>query len=387
MNAGTSSRIVAIRGCVVAFRLPEPQGNASGYYDLRSSLVIELVAADGVSGWGETWHSPHAAAAAIRETFAAATLGADSARPRALAHALLARRGYDRGGVSAMAISALEIACFDLCARREGKPIHAMLGGAVRHRVGVYAAGPYFKPGGDPYRAYASEAETYARANFHAVKAKIGISPEADARAARALRDAIGDEAALMVDANQGLSARVAIATARHLEPQRLAWFEEPVPPEDLDGYRAFAGASGIATAAGEAIGEHAAFRDLLATGVAVLQPDLSICGGFLAALDAAALARAHGAAVVPHVWGTGINLHATLQLLAVLHAAPSGTPRPYPWLELDRSPNALRTLWGEPAIAADGTTSIPDAPGLGIEIDAAHLERFVTDRWSLGTA
>ena len=101
-------------------------------------------------------------------------------------------------------------------------------------------------------------------------------------------------------------------------------------------------------------------------------------------ALEAAALSRAYGAALVPHVWGTGINLHATLQLLAVLHEAPSGTSRPFPWLELDRSPNPLRTLWGEPSIAPDGTTSIPEGPGIGIDIVPAHFENHLTDRWSL---
>ena len=287
------------------------------------------------------------------------------------------RRGYDRGGITVMAASAIEMACWDLLARTERRPLHALLGGKVRDRVGVYAAGPYLKPGGDPYRAFATEAESYAKANFRAVKAKIGVTPVDDERAVRLLRHAIGPDASLMVDANQGLSARVAIETAQRLEPHSLVWFEEPVPPEDLDGYRLFAAHGGIAASGGEALGELTAFRNLLECGVTVLQPDLSICGGFCVALEAAALARAYGAALVPHVWGTGINLHAALQLLAVLHEAPNGTLRPFPWLELDRSPNPLRTLWGEPAIAADGTTSIPDGPGLGIDIEPRPLRSF----------
>ena len=377
-------RIEAIRGYVLAHRLAEPQGNASGYYDLRTSLVVELVGEQRMSGWGETWHSPQAAGAVIRDSLASAVLGADATRPRALLASMLRRRGYDRGGITAMAAGAIEMACWDLYARAVRQPLHAALGGKLRDRVGVYAAGPYLKPNGDPYRAFAAEGESYANANFHAVKAKIGVTPADDERAVRALRTAVGPAASLMVDANQGLSARVAVETAQRLRPHGLVWFEEPVPPEDLDGYRLFAAQGGIAPAGGEALGELTAFRDLLDSGVTVLQPDLSICGGFGVALEAAALARAHGAALVPHVWGTGINLHATLQLLAVLHEAPSGTPRAFPWLELDRSPNPLRTLWGEPAIAADGTTSIPDGPGLGIDIRPEQFEDFVTDRWSL---
>jgi D-galactarolactone cycloisomerase len=377
-------RIVRLRGFVVSHRLAEPQGNASGYYDLRSSLVVELEGENGVSGWGETWHSPQPCAALIRHGLGQAVLGADARNPRALVEALGRLRGYDRGGLTAMAISALEMAAYDLAARSEGRPIYALLGGSLRDRVGAYAAGPYFKPGGDPYRAYPQEATEYLRTGFRAIKAKIGVSPSADEGAVAALRKAGGDDVALMVDANQGLTAAVALETARRLVPHRLTWLEEPVPPEDFAGYRRIAQSSPVPISAGEALGELGAFATLLASGVSVVQPDLSVCGGFLAALDIAALAKAEGAVVVPHVWGTGINLHATLQLLALLPAASSGVSTRFPWLEVDRSPNPLRTLWGEPAVVGDGTVSIPDGPGLGIDIKREDFVPFLNDHWML---
>ena len=236
----------------------------------------------------------------------------------------------------------------------------------------------------DPYRAYSEEATAYLRSGFRAIKAKIGISPHADERAVAALRKVAGDDVALMVDANQGLTAAVALDTAHRLAPHRLTWFEEPLTPEDIAGYRRIARASPIPISAGEALGDLGAFATLLASDISVVQPDLSICGGFMAALDIAALAKAAGAVVVPHVWGTGINLHATLQLLAVLPATPSGTTLRFPWLEVDRSPNPLRTLWGEPAISGDGTVAIVNAPGLGIDIERQHLAPFLTDHWTL---
>jgi L-alanine-DL-glutamate epimerase-like enolase superfamily enzyme len=143
------TRIARLRGYVVACRLPEPQGNASGFYDVRSSLIVELVGDNGVSGWGETWHSPQAAAGAIRESLAGAALGADASNLRALRQALYARRGYDRGGVTAMAISAIEMAACDLAARSRGCSVAALLGAALRDRVTPYAAGPSCRPGGD----------------------------------------------------------------------------------------------------------------------------------------------------------------------------------------------------------------------------------------------
>jgi D-galactarolactone cycloisomerase len=377
-------KIVEIRGYHLACRLPEPQGNANGWYDRRSSLVLELVSHAGLSGWGETWHSPLAAAGVIRESLAPCVLGADPRRPRALAAAMASQRQYDRGGISVMAASAIEMATWDLTARAQGCPVAALLGGALRERVPVYAAGPYFKPGGDPYRNYAHEAEQYARAGFRALKAKIGRGPALDAAAVAAMRQATGPDFALMVDANQGCSARSAIEIARRLAEYDVVWFEEPVPPEDLAGYRRFADAGLIALAGGEALGELGAFRDLIAAGIEVVEPDLAICGGYGAALRVATLAEAAGIAIAPHVWGTGINLHATLQLLAVLPAMPNTSGRNFPWLELDRSPSPLRTFWGEPEPSQDGTVAIPDGPGIGIDIKPADFSQYVVDTWSI---
>jgi D-galactarolactone cycloisomerase len=259
-----------------------------------------------------------------------------------------------------------------------------LLGGAVRNRVAAYAAGPYFKPNGDPYREYAREAEAYVRAGFRAVKAKVGRSPRADAAALAAVRSAVGADVALMVDANQGCTPATALATARRLVEHDIVWFEEPVPPESVHGYRAFAQRSPIPASGGEALGELSAFDALLRAGVDVVQPDLSICGGFAAALEVTTLAQVAGAAVVPHVWGTGINLHASLQLAAVLPSTASTAAQPYPWLEMDRSPNPLRMLWGEPTPGGDGTVAIPDGPGIGIDINAADLARYTVDHWSI---
>jgi D-galactarolactone cycloisomerase len=377
-------RIVEIRGLHVACRLPEAQGNASGWYDTRGSLVIELRGSNGLSGWGETWHSPRAAAGTIRESLANAVLGCAASAPRSLRTELLARRGYDRAGVASMAISALEMACWDLAARSEQRSIASLLGGPVRTRVPAYAAGPYFKPGGDPYRDYAREAESYARSGFQALKAKIGRGAAEDAVAVAGMRSAVGPAFGLMVDANQGCTARSAMAIAQRLAEHELVWFEEPVPPENLKGYRDFVRNVPMAAAGGEAGGELHAFADLIATGIDIVEPDLSICGGFAAALEVATLAQASGIATVPHVWGTGINLYATLQLLAVLPHAPGTGPWPYPWLELDRSPNPLRTLWGEPCPDGNGMVSIPDGAGIGLDLRAEDFERYVVDRWSI---
>jgi D-galactarolactone cycloisomerase len=381
-------KIIGIRGYHLGCRLPEAQGNASGWYDQRASLIIELIGDNGLSGWGETWHSPGAAAGAIRETFAPLVLGVDARNRRALWTSLAFRLGYDRQGVGMMAISAIDMALWDLIARSEGVSIAALLGGRLRDRVFVYASGPYFRPNGAPYRDYVREAEGYRRAGFRAIKMKVGVTGRADGDVAKAVRRAIGSDCALMVDGNHGYTARSAINAAGHMEEADLLWFEEPVLPNEPAAYQRIIDAVPMAIAGGEALGGINAFRDFLfpETLFDIVQPDLAICGGFSEVMRVAALADAASVPVVPHVWGTAINLYASLQLTAVLPGRHSGAVAhaTFPWLELDRSPNPLRTFCGEPPLADDGTVSIPDGPGLGIEISAADFEAFISDSWSL---
>jgi D-galactarolactone cycloisomerase len=381
-------KIVGIRGYHVGCRLPEAQGNASGWYDQRASLIIELIGDNGLSGWGETWHSPGAAAGAIRENLAALVLGADACNRRALWAGLTSRLGYDRQGVSMMAISAIDMAVWDLVARSEGVSIADLLGGRLRDRCFVYASGPYFRPNGDPYRDYVQEAEGYRQAGFRAIKMKVGVSARADGAVAKAVRQAIGPDCALMVDGNHGYTARGAINAAGHMEDADLLWFEEPVLPNEPAAYKRIIDAVPMAVAGGEALGGINAFRDFLFPTPLfdIVQPDLAICGGFSEAVRIATLADAASVPVVPHVWGTAINLYASLQLIAVLPGRHTGVVAhaAFPWLELDRSPNPLRTFCGEPALAGDGTVSIPDGPGLGIEIHTADFEAFISDSWSV---
>ncbi len=378
-------RVTEIRGYRVECRLPEPQGNASGYYDTRGSLLVQVLADDGASGWGEAWHSSDAVAATIRTQLAPVVLGADPEETSRLWAAMSGRLGYDRRGVGVMAVGAIDLALWDLRARAAGVPVARLLGGARRRAARAYAAGPYFKPGGDPYRAYAAEAVSYVRDRFRGLKMKIGIDPVTDARAVDAVRRAVGPDIAIMVDANQGYTADGALAFARRVDGLAVSWLEEPVPPDDLAGYRQVASASPVPVAGGEALSGLRAFRDFLEIGrPAVVEPDLSICGGFTEAMRIAAVADAFATPVVPHVWGTGVNLYATLQWLAVLPEMRGAGPAPYPWLEYDRSPNPLRELFGLPSLLSDGVVEIPDGPGLGVPMSAEPLAPFLVDRWTL---
>ena len=379
-------RIASLRLYHLSAPLAEPIGNALVSFDRRETLVVELVGADGLSGWGESWSAPAAVAALIEAVFARCVLGEDAAATGRLWHAMRRAAGHERQGTAAMAIAALDMAGHDLAARARGVPLHALLGGAVRDRVPAYASGPFFQPGGHPYRHYERDVESYCRAGFTAIKLRIGHGPADDAAVVLAARRTAGPRAALMVDFNQSVTPRTALATAAAMSEAGLLWIEEPTTPGDLPGYRMLAGQTLPALAGGETYGDAAAFLPFLQAGcLDVLQPDIAVCAGLTGVSRVAALAEAHDRPMLPHVWGSTVNFHAALHLTATLPARRSGGPASYPWLEYDVGPNPLLDLAGRPPLGADGTVAVPEGPGLGIALDPGRLAPFVIWRRTLG--
>ena len=199
------------------------------------------------------------------------------------------------------------------------------------------------------------------------------------------LRRQLGPDAALMLDCNQGYTARAAIQAARHLQDAELLWLEEPVGPEDVAGYRAVAQAAPMAIAGGEALASLAGFRDFVTAGaMAVLQPDLAVCGGFTGVMRVVALAEAFDLPVVPHVWGAVVNYHAALQLVSVLPACRAGGAASLPFIEVDVTENPLLDILGKPQPDDAGTIAIPDRSGLGLDLSADRLAPWVIDRWTV---
>ena len=166
------------------------------------------------------------------------------------------------------------------------------------------------------------------------------------------------------------------------IEAHDIGWFEEPVPPEDVAGYKAVKAALPIPIAGGECEFTRFGFRDLLVSrAIDITQPDTCAAGGLSECKKIADMAEAFGVRYNPHVWGTGIAIAASLQLLAVL---PSHTPTSLapiePLLEFDRTKHPIRqSLLMQPIEHSKGIVRVPDGPGLGIEVDRAALARFAT--------
>jgi D-galactarolactone cycloisomerase len=381
---GGASKIVRIDGYEVASPLPERVGNSRGFFENRVSLLIRITTAGGISGWGETWAFPAAAAALIRADLGPSLLGKTARNPRPLHEAMLAKLNIDRRGIFHHAISALDIAIWDASARCAGIPLHEALGGALREKVFAYVSGPFMKPGADPYRDFPRDIGGYLELGFRAIKVRIGTTPGNDAVLIRHLRDLVGPDIHLMADLNQGFSVSATLELAPRLAEAKLRWLEEPIIYDDLPGYRRLSERLPLALAGGESLFGLAAFRDFVAARVFdLVQPDLAVCGGISEALKIAALAEAFDIPVVPHVWGTLVNFNASLHFAAIL-PEERGQGMPFPLFEYDYSYNPFRTLCGESKSDGDGYIALPEGPGLGFELEPEMLAPFVVNHWTL---
>ena len=366
----------------------------------RVSLLVRIESDGGIVGWGEggQYGPAEPVASVIESVFAPMLLGGDPRVPTVVWEALYAAsRDFGQKGTYVEAISAIDIALWDILGQAAGLPVHTLLGGAFRDSVQAYATGCYYKGSGafDGTAALAAlqdEARSYVGQGFRILKTKIGlISVEADLARLAAIREAVGPEVVLLTDANHAYNAATAIRAGRGLERLDIRWFEEPVPPEDRDGYRRVRAALDIPIAGGECEFTRFGFRDLLGGGcVDIAQPDTCAAGGFSEMQKIQALAAAHGVMVCPHVWGSGIAVAAALHVLATTPWAPYSFQRVAlqnePVVEFDRNPNPMRDdILEEPFRLDDkGRLAVPDGPGLGVRVIEERLAPFVVRRREL---
>jgi D-galactarolactone cycloisomerase len=369
-----------IRTHVLEAALSQPFGYSRAWYDSRSAMLVEIETDDGLIGWGECY-GPARMTSAVVKSVAPWLIGEDPLRTDFLWQTVYARlRDHGQKGVVIEGLSGIDIALWDIKGKHFGVPVHRLMGGPLRSEVRAYATGLYRRRSGDPLKYLADEAAGYIAEGFKAVKLKVGFGVEEDAAVTRAVRDAIGPDIALMVDANHAYDAVAAIRLGRMIEPYDIGWFEEPVPPEDLAGYRAVKSALSIPIAGGECEFTRFGFRELLISrALDIVQRDTCAAGGLSECKKIADMAEAFGVRYNPHVWGTGVAIAASLQLLAVLPAQTPPSLSPVePMLEFDRTEHPIRqAILTRPIEHVGGVVRVPDGPGLGIEIDREALARF----------
>jgi L-alanine-DL-glutamate epimerase-like enolase superfamily enzyme len=357
----------------LVFRAPidTPVRTSFGTMLNRPALLIRLTDVDGHVGWGEVWCNFPSVGAEHRARLLSSVLGPllcgkawDS--PRACFDALTAQThilGLQTGepGPLAQVIAGVDIALWDLVGKRMGLPIWQLLGG--ERTVAVYASGIH--PNDAPALVEAKSKEGYT-----AFKLKVGFDDDQDEQAVRQLRDKVGTDRVLMVDANQGWSVERARSMIAKLEPYELAWIEEPVSADTpWASWRALAEGTTQRLAAGENLRGAAAFTRAHAEGgIRVIQPDIGKWGGFSGCVPVGRHANEQGHWFCPHWLGAGIGLRASMHLKAAV-----GGPG---YVEVDANPNPLRDLLAAPAFRVqDGTVSLTDEPGLGVAplLDAAR--------------
>lgn len=378
-------KIADIRVWALASDLAEPFAFSQGWVRRRGATIVEVVTDAGLSGWGEALcqglQPPEITAATVRSALRPLLIGADASRPEVLWHRMYNQsRDYGLKGAVIGAISAVDIALWDLLGKSLNRPVHALLGGAFRERVQAYATGFYRRQGRGEARRLADEAQRHYASGFRAMKIKLGFGVDDDLAVMREVRAALaGAPVTLMIDTNHAYGVADAIRLGRALEDCALRWYEEPVAQEDLAGYREVRQAVGCPVAGGENEFTLFGFRDLIgARAVDVVQPDIAAAGGFTACRHIAALAHAHGVAVNPHVWGSAIGQAASLHLIAALPVAHPSLFASEPILEYDQSSHPFRReLVACPLEHADGWVAVPDGPGLGVEVNREVLAKY----------
>jgi D-galactarolactone cycloisomerase len=340
----------------------------------RPAVFVRVEDHDGAVGWGEVWCNFPAVGAEHRgrllhSVLAPLVVGRAYESPaEAFAHlsegtAVLAIQSGEPGPI-AQAIAGIDLALWDLCARRAREPLWRFLGGAS-DRVGVYASGINPDRPQDVVAARRSE-------GYRAFKLKIGFGADRDLVNLTNVRDLLGRATPLMVDVNQAWNLDEALRMAPRLSGFGLAWLEEPLRADrPWSEWQRLAQATDIPLAAGENLASTAAFQLAMADSpLTVLQPDLAKWGGISGCWPVIVQARAAGLRYCPHFLGAGVGLMASAHVLAA--AGGDGM------LEIDANPNPLRTqLSLALARIEDGACRLGESPGIGAEPDLAALEPF----------
>ncbi len=374
------SRIRDITVLPLQFAPDEPYGSARGLVTHRGGGLVLLDTEDGVRGIGEVWGPPRVAQAYL-DLVKPFYVGRSVFAQRGAAQTVLARM-YHAGTQNQMTalLGGIDIAAHDAMGKLLNLSVAELIGGRLRERIPVYASGGYFTAADDQDAALARQLEANAGRGFGAYKIKIGRNPAQDAVRCALARRIIGDAPLLTVDTNGNYTEDGVLESMRRTADSDIHWYEEPLSPQDWSGYRSLSSRAPVRLATGEALYTVFDFRRLIDNRLAaVVQPDLTLCGGFEVARTIGVLCAAEHLRISPHVWGTGVGLAAAVHFLAALPSYPHAEHVPFPpLLEYDVGNNRLQNdLFVEPVRFADGYLDVPAGPGLGVTLDEAAVRRF----------
>ena len=353
---------------VSAYSVPtdSPESDGTLEWDKTTIVVVEATAGD-ARGLGYTY-ADSATAALIRDLLANVVRGRDAMDVAGCWWAMLSSiRNLGRSGIASMAISAVDIALWDLKARLLGAPLLALLG-AVRHELPVYGSGGFTSYS---IQQLQSQLGDWVSSGISMVKMKVGSRPQEDLNRVAAVREAIGPEAQLFVDANGAYSRKQAQWFAERYREYGITWFEEPVTSDDLEGLRLLRdrAPAGMDIAAGEYGYDEFYFRHMLEAGaVDVLQADATRCGGITGFLRAAALCIAHAVPLSAHT-------------APAIHAHLGCAVQPLRHIEYFHDHVRIEEMFFDGALKPVNGKLQPDRqePGLGLTLRRGETSRFAS--------
>ena len=365
-------------------KLDQPFGWSQRWTHERAIQVIRIVADNGAYGWGETGVGPDALAGAAQSL-----IGENPERFEVIRQSIINPR-YQSGGYAgppSNIASAIDMALYDLVGRARGKPVYELLGGKVRDRICTYATGLYYVPSDledKSWSDFLEEAQGYAEEGFSGMKMKVGgLTFKEDIDRVYALRRQLGDNIRIMVDANEAYDPMTAIQFARRIADADVTWFEEPCSSRADEDNLLVTSRSPVPTSGGESASTRREVARILRDRVFdIIQPEIVNVGGISELKLSASMAEACNVRFVPHFWNTAISFSAILHTLATVAQSPPAHPKePYvnePVTEFDQTPHPIRASLTDPIFKqTDSHVTVPDKPGLGVEIDEDALNHF----------
>ncbi len=336
-------KITSIKSHVLRYELDKELGYSQQYYKHRTAHLVEVETDEGITGWGECFGPGNIALAnkyIVEKVIQPLIKGDDPLKKEYIWHKVYnLLRDSGQKGMPIQALSGIDIALWDILAKKAKLPLYQLLGGKTNNKIPVYGYGMMLqkKSVEELCELFKKEANQIKGKNFKAMKMKVGLGPKEDLKLISAVRDAIGNNFKLMVDANHAYNKNDALYVGKGLDEMNIYWFEEPVAPEDYDGYKELKEKLKTNIAGGEAEFTKYGWNQLLKNNcIDIAQPEVCGLGGITEYLKVSALAQSNFIPIVNHVWGSALSVAVNLHLLTSLPDMPGGLFPTKSMLEFD---------------------------------------------------
>ena len=336
-------KITSIKSHVLRYELDKELGYSQQYYKHRTAHLVEVETDEGITGWGECFGPGNIALAnkyIVEKVIQPLIKGDDPLKKEYIWHKVYnLLRDSGQKGMPIQALSGIDIALWDILAKKSNLPLYQLLGGKTNDKIPVYGYGMMLqkKTVDELCELFKNEANQIKEKNFKAMKMKIGLGPKEDLKLVSAVRDTIGSEFKLMVDANHAYNKNDALYVGKGLDEMNIYWFEEPVAPEDYDGYKELKEKLKTNIAGGEAEFTKYGWNQLIKNNcIDIAQPEVCGLGGITEYLKVSALAQSNFIPIVNHVWGSALSVAVNLHLLTTLPDMPGGLFPTKSMLEFD---------------------------------------------------